>query len=483
MMLSPAGVVPYKRLCYDGATVISVWKPMSKPSYLPNLRGYHLTALSLVAIINLREYPILASMGWQAVAYSVLAFFGFLLPSAWVCAELAGQYPSQGGLYTWFQKAFGDTVGCLGMAVEWINNLISFPATLAMMIATLMTVFLPSWQHHILLFSGVTLGLCWLCVSLCCCGLHVTNRINVVAAVVGIVLPTLLIIALGIFWIVTGHEVALSAPHVSFSSRSLFHLGLFVSVLSAYAGMQSSAFFAPRVKHPERTYPKALLLSAVVIFFLMTGSALSIAIVVPASSINYVNGLIASFQVFFAYFHLKWLSPCVALMMVLGAFAAVCTWMQALARGVHQMALEGKVPAFFCRCNSRKVPVRILILQGSVISLLIGVFLCVPDAQTVYWLFVLLTSQFTVLMYIGLFAAAIKLLGATEVVWKRRLTHVLAGLGIVSSVVGLSASFSRPDHIIWSESTYVSIVAASDAAIAVVLMLFLWVRVRRILSS
>ena len=266
---------------------------MNKSPLLPVLRTPHLMALSLVAIINLREYPLLATMGWQAVIYSVLAFLGFLLPSAWVCSQLAGRYPSQGGLYTWFQQAFGDTFGCLGMAVEWLNNLISFPATLAMMIATVMTVVMPTWQQHTLLFAAATIALCWLCVAICSCGLHITNRINVVAALLGIVLPTLLIIVLGFIWFVTGHPIVLAAPHFSLDSPSLFHLGLFVSVLSAYAGMQSSAFFAPRVSDPLRTYPKALLSSAVIIFFLTVGAAMAIAIVVPASSINYVNGLIS----------------------------------------------------------------------------------------------------------------------------------------------------------------------------------------------
>ena len=447
---------------------------------IKTLRAYHIFALSLIAIVNLREYPILASMGAQVVEYTALAFLGFLLPSAWVCAQLSAKFPSQGGLYTWFREAFGCSWGRLGMSIEWLNNMISFPATCAVVIATILTGCWPAWQPSSEVTVVLTLLLCWLCVFVCCRGVLITYRLSGWAALLGVLMPTVCIIVLGVIWVFSDHPIAwqITASSVSSTDKG-FEWGLLVSVLSAYAGMQASAFFAPQVDSPGRTYPLALISCAVVIVCITAGAGLAMAAVIPQDALSYMDGVMACFQLFLAAFHLSQYSIVLVFLIVLGAFAGLCTWMQALSRGVHQMAVEHQWPRYFATLNARSVPVRVLTLQGVLVSVLLGLFLCVPDMQTAFWLLVLLTSQLTVLLYMALFIAAVRLLLPYQQTWQRCITVLASVCGVCCSALGLVVSFWKPSHVIWSQSVYVEVVATCDGVL-ILLCAFWYCRRARI---
>ena len=446
---------------------------------IKTLRAHHIFALSLIAIVNLREYPILASMGVQVLEYTALAFLGFLLPSAWVCAQLSAKFPDQGGLYTWFREAFGYSWGRLGMSIEWLNNMISFPATCTVVIAMILTGCWPAWRPSSAMMVVLTLLLCWSCVFVCYRGVMITYRLSAWAALLGVLLPTLCIIVLAVMWVFSGHPIAWQITASVSSMDKGFECGLLVSVLSAYAGMQASAFFAPQVHSPDRIYPLALISCAIVIFCITTSAGLAMAVGIPQTALSYMDGVMTCFKLFLADFNLSQFSIVLVCLIVLGAFAGLCTWMQALSRGVHQMAVEHQWPRYFAKLSARSVPVRVLTLQGILVSVFLGVFLCVPDMQTAFWLLVLLTSQLTVLLYMALFVAAVRLLLPYQQTWQCCITVLASVCGVCCSALGLVASFWKPSHVTWSQSVYVEVVATCDGVL-ILLCVFWYCRRARI---
>ena len=84
---------------------------MKKTSGTQPIGTFSLYMIVLVAIISLREYPIMASQGLHAIFYYLVAFLFFLLPSALICAELSTRYPIKGGVYSWVKLAFGERAG------------------------------------------------------------------------------------------------------------------------------------------------------------------------------------------------------------------------------------------------------------------------------------------------------------------------------------------------------------------------------------
>ena len=123
---------------------------------------FALAMISVCAVINPRGAPLMASMGFSAVFFYLLAALLFLLPSSVICAELGSTWPKAGGVYLWVRKAFGDKTGFLAIWLEWINNVISFPASLSFIAATLALHYLPTISArstiHFYLYAGGVMG-------------------------------------------------------------------------------------------------------------------------------------------------------------------------------------------------------------------------------------------------------------------------------------------------------------------------------------
>ena len=102
-----------------------------------SLGVFALTMLTISAVLNLRGIPLIAALGVWSVVYYLLGALCFLIPSTLICLALSKQFPESGGIYIWVQKSLGPSFGFLAIWMEWINNLVSTPATLASLVGTL----------------------------------------------------------------------------------------------------------------------------------------------------------------------------------------------------------------------------------------------------------------------------------------------------------------------------------------------------------
>ena len=93
----------------------------------------------------------------------------------------------------------------------------------------------------------------------------------------------------------------------------------------------------------------------------------------------------------------------------LGTLALISTWLLGPAKGLYASERSGDLPPELHYVNKRHVPVAILVAQGIMGSLFALVFLFVPSINTSYWMLSALTTQILVLMYILVFAAALRL--------------------------------------------------------------------------
>ena len=366
--------------------------------------------ISVSAILNLRGFPMMADLGWSSLFFYMLALIVFLIPCSLVCAELATRYPSNGGIYTWTKQAFGEKVAVLVIWMEWSNNIIGFPATLSTIVMTLIYAGLPNFTHSKWLFFLSMLILLWTAVIYNGFGIKASSRLNIVGALFGTLLPGILIIVVGIVFIVKHH--GFSEPltaHSFFPTVNVSSFAILVGVLSAYAGMQVTSFYAGNVKNPRQAYPRALLIAAVLIFIISSCSALAMFQLLPKGQVNLLNGVIESFSAFFNIAHLAWLTPIIALCIALGSIASLSAWLVGPARGLREMLIEHAMLSKVSQLNKYEMPATIFILQGIIGTLLASLFLWMPNFKSAFWLLIALTSQFTVLMYIFLFAAFIYL--------------------------------------------------------------------------
>lgn len=92
-----------------------------------------------------------------------------------------------------------------------------------------------------------------------------------------------------------------------------------------------------------------------------------------------------------------------------GAITMVVTWVLGPSKGVLEVANEGYLPKYWQYRNKYGMPTRILTIQAVISSLLSLVILFMPTISGAFWIMSALTAQLYMIMYLLMFAAAIKL--------------------------------------------------------------------------
>lgn len=382
----------------------------NQPSKIKMLGPFAIAMVSIAGIISIHNIPMMASTGLNAVFFYLLAALVFLIPSALVCAELASNFPQAGGIYAWVKRAYGEKVGFFAMWSEWFNNLLGFPATASFIAVTLIYLFNPALAENKFLVLTVLLIILWGCTLYNFLGVLASTRLNIIGALLGTILPAVVIIILGASWLLLGKpsQIHYAAAKI-FPPLHINNFVFFTGVLSSYAGMQITAFHAPNVKNPQRSFPIAIAAAVIIIVGVTLLSALAIAIVVPTNKISLIAGFMEGFQVFFTAFHMGWVKSILTLLIVLSGISSLTAWLLAPARGISVAAKNSDMPKYFGKESERGIPTRVLLLQAIVATLIALLFVFMPNLSIAFWLLTVLTSQFTLIMYIMLFASAIVL--------------------------------------------------------------------------
>lgn len=449
---------------------------------------FTLAMISFAAIVSLRNLPLTAEYGLASIFFNGMAGLLFFIPVSLVAAELATTWPKNGGLYVWVEEAFGPKYAFLAVWFEWIQNVVWNPTALSFLSATAAYVINPGLAENKFYTIAVVLAVFWGSTLLNFLGMKASGFISSFGSIAGTLIPGALIIALGVAWVVGGNSSAMSwSPSTIIPGFELDNLSFFAGVILGLAGMEMSAFHANEAKNPQRDYPKAILLTTLLILAVFILGSLAIAVVVPATEISLVAGLMQGFEVFFEKFHMGWAVRPIAAMVAIGALAQISTWIIGPSKGILAAAKSGVMPRVFTRTNKKAVPVSVLISQAGVVTLLSLVFLIMPSVSSSYWALSALTAQLTVLMYLLLFGAAIRLR------YSRRDTErpykvpggligmwVVAGAGIGASLFTFFIGFVPPSQVsIGNPVIYITLLTGGILAMSIPPFIFMSVARRR----
>lgn len=400
-----------------------------------------LVMINIIAINSLRNIPMAATYGFSILFYYIVCTLMFFVPSALVSAELATGWPQTGGVYIWVREAFGKRAAFVVIFMQWIYNVCWYPTILSLLAATLAYVINPQLASNIWYTLAVVAVTYWSITIVSFRGMQVSGMVSTIAAIVGTLIPMFFIAILGGIWLAQGKPSAMEISFKAFvPDFKLNNMVLLTAVLFNLVGMEMSAVHAQDVKNPQRDYPKAIYYSAILILLSLVLSSLAVAVVVPAKEISLLTGLLDAFNLFFKAFHLEWLMPVVAILMIIGMIGQVGAWVIGPARGLLVAAQDDCVPKFLQKVNARQIPYAVLIMQGIFFSLICLVFLIMPTVNSSFWILSNLTSQLALSCYIFIFAAAIRLrYKRPEVVRTYRVPLGNFGMWLVG-IVGIFAS-------------------------------------------
>ena len=375
------------------------------------LSVFGLVMINVIAIDSLRTLPMGAVYGFSLVFYYLLAALVFFVPVALVAAELATGWPETGGIYVWVREAFGKRIGFVTIFLQWFYNICWYPTIMSFIAATLAYCIDPALADNTAYMLVVISVFFWGSTALNCLGIGASALISTVAAIIGTLLPMLFIIVLAIIWLCSGKAIHVDFSYASFMPNiaNVHSLVLLTGVIFGLVGMEMSASHAGDVKNPQRDYPKAVFWSALIILASLILSSLAIALVIPQQQLSIVSGLLQAFDAFFVAFHIKWFTPILAVLIICGALGCVNAWLLGPSKGLLIASDDGCLPKSLSRVNKRGAPVTILAVQGLIFTLLCSVFVLMPSVSSAFWLLSAITSILSFIVYVFMFAAAIRL--------------------------------------------------------------------------
>ncbi|MCC8089761.1 MAG: APC family permease [Rikenellaceae bacterium] len=442
--------------------------------------------MTAVAVISLRGLPMMAQEELTMFFYIFFATFLFLIPAALVGAELGSAFAEKGGgVYTWVKEAFNQRMGFTAIFLQWIQNVVWYPTVLGFAGAAIAYMIgKPTLAQNGTFVGLFAIAMYWFATLITFKGTDTISKLTSRGFLLGTVLPGVVIIIMAIIWIVDKNPIALENipanvtqivnvdsahhvhprwfPHITGISDIAFLAG----ILLLFAGVEVHAVHAQEMKNPQKQFPAAMFLAALISFALFTLGALAVAIVTPYNQINLQDGLLVTFQSLFDHYNVGWLTNVMGLLVAFGALAGVMSWISGPSRGLLWTARDGQLPKFMTKTNNNGIQVNILLVQGCIVTILSSLYIFMDDVSVAFFLLSALTIGLYLIMYMMMYAFGIKL-RYTQPDLKRSYKvpggnlgmWLIAGIGFAAVLFSFVVTFFPPSQLpVGSPATYTLLV-------------------------
>ena len=454
-----------------------------------NIKKTGLTTFALAMLItgsidSIRNLPAAALFGSSLIFYYFLAAIIFLIPSALISAELSANSREESGIYFWVKNAFGENLAFFALWLQWVANLVWFPTILTFIAGLLAYLIDPALAQNKYYLVTVILSTFWGLTLFNLRGIQVSTRITSVCTLLGMLIPVIIIISMAFLWTFQGNT---SHLHLSFTnlipqfSDSNMWISL-TAIIAGFVGMEVTAVHIKDTYEPQKTFPRALLISVWIILTTMLLGSISIGVVLPVDQIKIVNGVMQTISTLFNYYHLAWFIPIMTGLILVGSIGGVINWVVSPAKGLLQAGQSGFLPEFFIKENKHGVATNLLITQASVVSIVCFLFLEMPTVSGTYWILTVLNTQLYMLMYIFLFITGIY--SHFNFPSKQKLFRIPGGRigiyyvtisGLVGCTVTLFIGFLPPNNLNVGDHNHYFYLLLSGLAFSIVPIIFFYI--------
>ncbi|MFE2885361.1 APC family permease [Streptomyces graminifolii] len=424
----------------------------------PTLTWVTLALMTTSSVASLRAAPTMAVYGLACVFLYLVPAIVFLLPTALVSAELASGW--SGGVYRWVSEGLSKPLGFLAVWCQFAMTIFYYPSLLAFVASTISYVIDPALASNGLYTAIVIMVLYWTGVWVSSRGTKALAGLSSWGLIIGTLVPGTILVVLGMIFLAQGNPSAapMTSSHLLPEWTGLASLVLIVNNFLSYSGMEMNAVHVSSLKDPAKEYPKSMFLAMGLVLLIFILPALAISWVVPSDQTSLTAGVMQAFNAFFSYFHIGWMTPIAAVMLVSASLGGMLTWLAGPSKGLLEISRsEGYLPPFLQKLNKFGVQQNILVTQGVVTTVIALGYAFIPNVSNVYWIFSTITTQVYLIVYLLMFAAAMRL-RKTQPDHPRGYRvpalHLLCTVGLLASVAALAIGFVPPSQFgggsIWS---------------------------------
>jgi amino acid transporter len=333
---------------------------------------------------------------------------------------------------------------------QWIQNVVWYPAQLAFFATALAYVFNPALASNGLFTGFVILVVYWGSTFIAFRGVKAFASVSSIGFLAGTIVPSVGLVVFAILFLTGGGASNLPAPAAADwmpAWTGITSIVLIVSNFLAYAGMEMNAVHVNEMDRPRRNFPRAIVLSAVLILIVFIFPTLAISVGVPADKVNLTQGVLQAFDVFFQQLGIPWATTVMSLLIVFGILASVVTWIPGPSKGLLLVGRQGYLPPALQGTNKYGMQSPIMIVQGLIVTVLAIVFAMIPSVQSVFWIFSAMAVQLYLIMYMVMFLAAMRLRRTHADVqrgFRVPAMPVVGWIGFVASLLAFLIGFVEP---------------------------------------
>jgi glutamate:GABA antiporter len=369
-----------------------------------------LALLTVGSVGELGSTPAFAVFGLASIALYVLPAIVFLVPAALVSAELASGW--KGGVYKWVSEGISPAMGFAAVWCQFAQTTFYYPAVLAYLASTLSYVFAPGLADSGVYTTVVIILVFWASVFVAARGQVTADKLASWGIVIGTLIPGLLLVVLAVIYLLQGtHSAApLNRHHLLPPWHGLTSIVLVINGFFTYAGVEVNAVHVDDLRNARREFPRAIFLAVILILLVFIPPTLAISVAVPSQHISLTAGVMQAFHNLLHDFSIGFLEPVVAIGLVIASLSGLLDWLTGPSTGLVRIGRErGYLPPYFQQVNANGVQLRILVAQGSLITVIGLLYALGPSVSSAYWVFAALATEVYLIMYVLMFVAAVRL--------------------------------------------------------------------------
>ena len=375
------------------------------PSLDRALGVWDVTWLYLVAIFNLNVLPVLAAEGLRALWLWVAAILCFYLPTGIAVLELAEMMPAEGGIYFWSKETFGDFHGFLCGWCYWLTNMFYVPSLLFYLSGVTAYVMV-GFDESRLFFFLLTNFLLWFTILANVYGLAFGKWVNNIGGAGSLIMAATLI-GLAILYTLKGRQ--LTWHELTTASMGGLPLATFGLFCEALVGLEIGPVLGGEVRHPRRTFPRAIFLGGALSAIAYLGVTLALVLAVPPSEMKVVQGMMQAVDRIASGLGLHWVLLPLGALMFASIAGSTSAWVSGSARMLFVSGLDKYLPASFGRVHSRhRSPYVALSVFGVLASATLGMSFIGASVKEAYVTLLDLTVALQMISYVYIFATLLR---------------------------------------------------------------------------
>jgi len=395
----------------------------AKPALKPELGLRDLTLFAISCVTSARWIPIAAHAGPGSVTLWLLAAVFFMVPLTVAVAALVAKYPGAGGLYFWTREDFGAWPAFLCFWVYWMGIAFLLPTATLLYVKVGFSMFGPSFARfgdNRFYLLATTVALIWIALGSNLIGLKIGKWTENIGALATWAVGLLLVVVAAMVWMRRGSATPMHiVPKWSWGT-----INFWAAIAYATSGMEGPGMMAGEIRDPERTMRRAGWIASGFVIAFYVSTTIAFLLVLSPENISELNGFAEMGDSAGLLLGATWLSPLIALLVVVSGVGFVGGLGTATSRLPFAAGVDRLLPAAFGRVHPRWGTPYVSILALGIVATFLLVIYQLGDTMRVAYV------EMVSLMVIAGFLPYLYIFGSA---WKagKRLS-VVSGVGITA---------------------------------------------------